>query len=157
MNRRSFLSSSVIALLTLSLNSTAIGQSLYNLSKQEWKQRLSKQEYAVMRDEKTEAPGTSPLLDEKRSGIYHCKGCDLPLYNASTKYNSKTGWPSFYRALPHSIDTKEDSSLFSTRTEVHCRRCKSHLGHIFDDGPKPTGKRHCLNGISLVFHPEIKN
>jgi peptide-methionine (R)-S-oxide reductase len=156
MNRRDFLSSSVIALAALSLNSTAIGRSLYNLSKQEWKEKLSALEYAVMRDEKTERAGTSPLLNEKRAGIYHCKGCDLPLYDSSTKYDSRTGWPSFYQALPSAVDTKEDRTLFAMRTEVHCKRCKSHLGHIFDDGPKPTGKRHCLNGISLVFHPVKK-
>ncbi|MFT5419767.1 MAG: peptide-methionine (R)-S-oxide reductase [Candidatus Endobugula sp.] len=156
MNRRDFLSSSVIALVALSLNSTAIGRSLYNLSKQEWKEKLSALEYAVMRDEKTERAGTSPLLNEKRAGIYHCKGCDLPLYDSSTKYDSRTGWPSFYQALPSAVDTKEDRTLFAMRTEVHCKRCKSHLGHIFDDGPKPTGKRHCLNGISLVFHPVKK-
>jgi peptide-methionine (R)-S-oxide reductase len=156
MNRRNFLSSIAVALAALSLHSTALGRSIYNLSQQEWKNKLSKLEYAVMRDEKTERAGTSPLLAEKRTGIYHCKGCDLPLYDSSTKYDSRTGWPSFYQALANAVDTKKDNTLFTIRTEVHCRRCKSHLGHIFDDGPKPTGKRHCLNGISLTFRSANK-
>jgi len=120
-------------------------------SKAQWKAKLSDFEYQVMREEGTERAGSSSLLHEKRAGVYDCKGCDLPLYDASTKYDSRTGWPSFYESLPNAVETKADNSFFMSRTEVHCRRCGSHLGHIFDDGPQPTGKRHCLNGISLVF------
>lgn len=122
-------------------------------TKAEWRALLTDFEYQVMREEATERRYTSPLNDEKRVGIYHCKGCDLPLYESDTKYESGTGWPSFYQALPDAVRTKPDNTLFMRRTEVHCRRCGSHLGHIFDDGPKPTGKRHCLNGVSLVFKP----
>lgn len=123
------------------------------LSKKQWQAKLSDFEYQVMREEKTERAGSSPLLNEKREGTYLCKGCDLPLYPSSTKYESGTGWPSFYQSLPDAVGTKEDNGFFMKRTEVHCRRCGSHLGHIFDDGPQPTGLRHCLNGISLVFQP----
>lgn len=119
----------------------------------EWKALLSETEYLVMREEATERPNTSALNLEKRAGIFHCKGCDLPLYESQTKYDSGTGWPSFYEALPDAVGTKPDNTLFTQRTEVHCRRCGSHLGHIFEDGPEPTGKRHCLNGVSLTFKP----
>lgn len=117
----------------------------------EWKARLTDVEYRVMRLEETERAYSSALHDETRQGIYHCKGCDLPLYSSEHKYDSGTGWPSFWQSLTDAVRTKPDRSLFITRTEVHCRRCGSHLGHIFDDGPEPTGKRHCLNGVSLVF------
>ncbi|NLQ17922.1 peptide-methionine (R)-S-oxide reductase MsrB [Marinomonas sp. M1K-6] len=120
-------------------------------TKKQWQARLTDFEYQVMREEKTERAGSSPLLNEKREGVYLCKGCELPLYSSRTKYESGTGWPSFYESLPDAIGTKEDNGFFVTRTEVHCRRCGSHLGHIFDDGPEPTGLRHCLNGVSLVF------
>ena len=117
----------------------------------EWRAMLTEVEYAVMREEATETPFTSPLNGETRAGTYHCKGCDLPVYSSARKYDSGTGWPSFWDSLPGAIGTKPDNSLFATRTEAHCRRCGSHFGHIFDDGPEPTGKRHCLNGVSLVF------
>ncbi|MBP0481751.1 peptide-methionine (R)-S-oxide reductase MsrB [Sagittula salina] len=119
----------------------------------EWKAMLSAIEYKVMRGEGTERAFTSPLNAEKRAGTFLCRGCDLPLYAAETKFDSGTGWPSFWQALPGAVETKPDRSIFMTRTEVHCRRCGSHLGHIFDDGPKPTGKRHCINGVSLTFRP----
>ena len=122
-------------------------------TKEEWQAKLTNFEYKVMREEGTERPGSSDLLHEKRVGVYGCKGCDLPLYDSSTKYDSRTGWPSFYQSLPNAVETKADNSFFMSRTEVHCRRCGSHLGHIFNDGPQPTGKRHCLNGVSLVFRP----
>lgn len=115
----------------------------------EWRAMLTNVEFAVMRQEETESPYSSPLHDETRSGNYHCKGCDLPVYASEHKYDSGTGWPSFWQSLPDAVRTKPDNTLFTTRTEVHCRRCGSHLGHIFDDGPEPTGKRHCLNGVSL--------
>ena len=117
----------------------------------EWRAMLTEIEYAVMREHATERPFSSPLDKEMRAGTYHCRGCDLPLYGAAQKYDSGTGWPSFWDNLPGSVGTQPDRKLFRTRTEVHCRRCGSHLGHIFDDGPKPTGKRHCLNGVSLVL------
>ena len=119
----------------------------------EWRAMLTKLEYEVMRKEGTERAGSSPLNAEKRTGVFHCRGCDLALYPSETKYESGTGWPSFWQSLPGAVGTKDDRSFFMRRTEVHCRRCGSHLGHIFDDGPKPTGKRHCLNGVSLVFKP----
>jgi peptide-methionine (R)-S-oxide reductase len=119
----------------------------------EWRAMLTPAEYKVMREEGTERAGSSPLDKVYDPGVYHCRGCDLPLYDASAKYDSGTGWPSFFQALPDSIGTKQDRKLFMVRTECHCRRCGSHLGHIFDDGPQPTGKRHCLNGVSLVFKP----
>ena len=117
----------------------------------EWRAMLTPAEYRVMREEGTERAGSSPLDKVYDPGVYLCRGCDLPLYDASTKYDSGTGWPSFYAALDGAIGTKQDRKLFMLRTECHCRRCGSHLGHIFDDGPRPTGKRHCLNGVSLVF------
>jgi peptide-methionine (R)-S-oxide reductase len=117
----------------------------------EWRALLTDTEYAVMREERTEAPFSSPLDAQTREGTYHCKGCDLPLYASTHKYDSGTGWPSFWQSLPDAVGTRPDNTLFTTRTEVHCRRCGSHLGHIFDDGPVPTGMRHCLNGVSLVF------
>jgi peptide-methionine (R)-S-oxide reductase len=118
---------------------------------EEWRAMLTPAEYRVMRQEGTERAFTSPLNEEKRAGTYLCKGCDLPLYASQTKFESGTGWPSFYESLPDAVETKADRKLFFVRTEVHCRRCGSHLGHIFDDGPPPTGKRHCINGISLLF------
>ncbi len=118
----------------------------------EWRAILTDIEYAVMREEETERAGSSPLDKLYDAGTYHCRGCDLPLYSSETKYDSETGWPSFWDNLPDAVRTKEDRRfIFQVRTEVHCRRCGSHLGHIFDDGPAPTGKRHCLNGVSLVF------
>ena len=119
----------------------------------EWRALLSNLEYQVMREEATERPRSSPLDKNYADGTYICRGCDLPLYPSETKYDSGTGWPSFWKSLPNALGTKEDRKLFSVRTEVHCRRCGSHLGHIFDDGPAPTGKRHCLNGVSLKFVP----
>jgi peptide-methionine (R)-S-oxide reductase len=119
----------------------------------EWKALLSPAAYQTLRHEATERPGTSPLVNEHRKGVFNCAGCELALYDSATKYESGTGWPSFYDALPNAIKTKEDSSFFSTRTEVHCRRCGGHLGHVFDDGPKPTGLRYCMNGVALKFVP----
>ena len=117
----------------------------------EWRAMLTKTQYNVMRNESTERAGSSPLDKNYAAGTYICRGCDLPLYSSKTKFDSGTGWPSFYKSLPRAIGTKKDNTLFTTRTETHCRRCGSHLGHIFNDGPKPTGKRHCLNGVSLKF------
>lgn len=145
------------ALLALSLagryGRAAEGSFELTLTEAEWRARLSPEAYAVLREEATERPFTSPLNDEKRPGIFACAGCDLPAYASETKYDSGTGWPSFWQALPDAVGTKEDNTLFTTRTEVHCRRCGGHFGHIFDDGPEPTGKRHCLNGAALRFLP----
>lgn len=120
----------------------------------EWRSLLTPEQYGVLREADTERPGTSPLNAEKREGTYHCAGCDLSLYASATKYDSGTGWPSFFDVLPNAVGTEEDNTLFTTRTEVHCRRCGGHLGHVFDDGPKPTGKRYCMNGVALVFRPK---
>ena len=119
----------------------------------QWRALLTDKQFDVMRKEGTERAGSSPLDKTYDAGTYHCRGCDLKLYNSRHKYDSGTGWPSFYKAKSGAIGTKEDRKLWRVRTECHCRRCGSHLGHIFDDGPKPTGKRHCLNGVSLVFKP----
>lgn len=124
----------------------------------EWKKRLTPAQFAVLREEVTEKPfsnslkgESSPLLKEARKGTYNCAGCDLPVYSSDTKFDSGTGWPSFYESLKGAVGTKEDNTLFTKRTEVHCRRCGGHLGHVFNDGPKPSGKRHCLNGLALTF------
>lgn len=117
----------------------------------EWRAMLSDLEYSVMREGGTEPAGSSPLDKLYEPGTYRCKGCDRALYSSKTKFDSGTGWPSFWQALEGAVGTRPDDTLFTTRTEVHCSRCGSHLGHIFDDGPPPTGKRHCLNGVSLVF------
>jgi len=119
----------------------------------EWKAILTDEQYRILRHEDTERPFTSALNTEKRKGIFHCAGCDLPVYSSEAKYDSGTGWPSFWEALPNAIGTREDTSLFMTRTECHCRRCGGHLGHIFNDGPPPTGMRHCINGMAMTFAP----
>jgi peptide-methionine (R)-S-oxide reductase len=155
MNRRHFLlttATAVIAASALPLRATE-GDFEISLSDAEWRDRLTDIQYRVLRNEGTERAFTSKLNDEKRAGLYHCAGCDLPLYSSETKYDSGTGWPSFWKPLDNSVGTKPDRKLFRTRTEVHCRRCGGHLGHVFDDGPQPTGKRHCLNGAALVFRP----
>lgn len=121
----------------------------------EWRKQLGDARFAILRKEDTERPGSSPLNQEKREGEFHCAGCDLPVYSSKTKFMSGTGWPSFYESLTNAIRTREDRRLiFSVRTEVHCRRCGGHFGHVFDDGPAPTGMRHCLNGLSLTFKPK---
>ena len=108
----------------------------------------------MLRQHDTEHPGTSELLHEERKGTFACAACDLPLYASETKFDSGTGWPSFFDHLPNAIGTTADNGLIYTRTEVHCRRCGGHLGHVFEDGPKPTGLRYCMNGVSLQFHPK---
>lgn len=123
----------------------------FTLTEAEWRARLGDLAYRVLREEETERPGTSRLNNEKRTGTYHCAGCDLAAFSSETKYDSGTGWPSFWEPLPNAIGTREDGGLFGARTEVHCRRCGGHFGHVFNDGPPPTGLRYCMNGVSLRF------
>lgn len=162
MMRRNFL------LSTGAMAATAIGGGLFfgsraksreaafpvSLTPDEWRAKLTPEQFAVLREESTERPFTSPLNDNKQAGVYACAGCDTPAYSSANKYDSKTGWPSFWAPLSASaIGTRTDYALIYPRTEVHCATCGGHFGHIFDDGPAPTGKRHCLNGVALAFKP----
>jgi len=127
------------------------------LSDMDWRQRLTANQYMILRQQGTERPGSSPLNKEKRKGTFACAGCDLPLFSSDTKFESGTGWPSFYQPLAKAVETTTDRSLFMTRTEVHCSRCLGHLGHVFDDGPPPTGLRYCMNGVALKFAPQASS
>ena len=122
-------------------------------TEEEWRKQLTKQQFDVLRKHGTEYPGSSALNREKRKGTFACMGCDLPLFSSETKYESHTGWPSFWQPLDNAIGTQVNKSLLMTRTEVHCRRCGGHLGHVFEDGPPPTGLRYCINGIAMTFAP----
>ena len=119
----------------------------------EWRRLLTPAQFAVLREQDTEPPFSSPLNDEHRGGVFACAGCALPLYDAAAKFDSGTGWPSFFQPLPNAVATAADRSWLGERTEVHCRRCGGHLGHVFDDGPPPTGLRYCMNGVALTFTP----
>ncbi len=123
------------------------------LNPSQWRQRLSPAAFHVLREEGTERPFSSPLNKEKRKGTYVCAGCRLPLFSSAAKYESGTGWPSFFQPLPGALGTKTDFRLLVPRTEYHCRRCGGHQGHVFADGPKPTGQRYCNNGVALIFKP----
>jgi peptide-methionine (R)-S-oxide reductase len=132
----------------------AAGKFEIEKSDSEWRSILTKPQYEVLRLHRTEVPGSSPLNNEKRKGVYACAACELPLFASDTKYDSRTGWPSFFRPLPNAIGTRTDHVLLIPRTEVHCRRCGGHLGHVFSDGPPPTGQRYCMNGVALKFTPD---
>ena len=152
MHRRLFLATA--AALGLARPARAEGGFEITLTEAEWRARLTPRQYAVLREEDTEHAGSSPLDKEYGAGTYHCAGCDLAAFSSETKFDSGTGWPSFWQPLPDAIATREDTSLFlGTRTEVHCRRCGGHFGHVFPDGPPPTGLRYCMNGLALVFRP----
>lgn len=159
-DRRSFLAAA--GLVMFGARGAVAGQSFpLTLSDEDWRARLTPAQYAVLRDHKTERAFTnalmgerSPLLNESRAGVYNCAGCGQALYRSDTKYDSRTGWPSFWDAIDGAVGTQTDRRFFMTRTEVHCANCGGHLGHIFDDGPAPTGKRHCINGLALTFTPD---
>jgi len=126
----------------------------FTLTDAEWRKRLSPEAYEVLRHQGTEPAFSSPLEHEHRAGTFSCAGCELPLFSSATKFDSGTGWPSFWEPLKNAVGTTVDNSWIEQRTEVHCRRCGGHLGHVFDDGPKPTGLRYCMNGVALDFHPK---
>ncbi len=158
--KRGFLASSGGALTALligacSKKGAAAPTETFEVTKSpdEWRKILSPAQYAVLREEGTERPRSSPLNNEKRRGTYVCAGCQLPVYSSEAKFESGTGWPSFTAPIKNAVRTKPDPGLFGTRTEAHCRRCGGHLGHVFDDGPPPAGQRWCMNGIAMEFIP----
>ena len=153
LSRRSFLATAAGATLIPAAALQAAERFEITRTPAEWKRLLGPQRYAVLREESTERAGSSPLNREKRRGTYLCAGCALPVYSSQTKFERGTGWPSFYAPLANAVRTRKDGKLIFVRTEVHCRRCGGHLGHVFDDGPKPTGKRYCMNGLAMTFRP----
>lgn len=154
-DRRTMIAAGGAALLLAGCGAEAPAQARstfpFRLSDAQWRARLSPEAYRVLRKHGTERPGSSPLDKENRRGTFHCAGCDHPLFASSTKFDSKTGWPSFWRPLPKAVGTSTDRSLMTVRTEVHCANCGGHLGHVFDDGPRPTGLRYCMNGVAMRF------
>ena len=158
LSRRVFLSASAIALAAATSgrwagHADAAGAFEVSHTEDEWRKLLTPEQFDVLRKSGTEHPFTSPLLKEKRRGDFTCAGCDLPLFSSTTKFESGTGWPSFWAPLDKAVATEQDTSLGMTRTAVNCRRCGGHLGHVFDDGPKPTGLRYCMNGVAMKFKP----
>lgn len=162
MTRRNLLSKLAIGGLASWFGPARVGQAAnlnavnpMKLTDEQWRSRLTPLQYRVLRHEGTEPPGSSPLNNEKRAGVYKCVACDLPLFSSRMKYDSGTGWPSFFDALPGALGFRDDYKLFMVRTEYHCSRCGGHHGHVFGDGPRPTGKRYCNNGVCLKFEPEV--
>ncbi|WP_013322644.1 peptide-methionine (R)-S-oxide reductase MsrB [Gloeothece verrucosa] len=161
MKKRHFLKMSLLAISTAWLSSTLLGtkKAMANSSQkfevtkteQEWRKILTPQQFYVLRQQGTERAYSSPLDKQYNKGLYVCAGCALPVFSSETKFNSGTGWPSFYAPIRGAVATSVDKSFLMTRTEVHCRRCGGHLGHVFNDGPPPTGKRYCMNGVALNF------
>jgi len=145
----------IAALVELLPSASEAGGETFEVAKSEaeWKKALDPEQFRVLRQEATERPFSSPLNDEHRRGAFHCAGCDLPLFSSDTKFDSHTGWPSFYAPIEDAVRQRSDFSLLMRREEVHCRRCGGHLGHVFNDGPPPTGKRYCMNGVALRFVP----
>lgn len=157
-SRRLFLLTSFVTALSLTPARMALAQKIQKLvlSDKEWRMKLTEKQYKILRKEGTEKPWSSPLNDEKREGVYHCAGCDLALFTSEMKYDSGTGWPSFYTHIQDTLETKLDFKLIVPRTEYHCARCGGHQGHVFKDGPEPTGQRWCNNGEALRFVPHEK-
>jgi peptide-methionine (R)-S-oxide reductase len=159
MSKRNFLASAtatvgaIIAGCSKASPAATNGNFQVTKSPAEWRRILSPASYAVLREGNTERSGSSPLNREHRKGIFACAGCALPLYSSAAKFESGTGWPSFTAPIANAVRTKDDNTLFTTRMEVHCRRCGGHLGHVFNDGPRPTGKRYCMNGVAMKFIP----